>query len=207
MSDAVPPPRYESTVSPALRPGYGTGTAAGTLGVRNEAGLEAAFVGGVGISGPSQQAALTNARAILDRPEDNEQNPMFKQYRRNFVPAGGSLTEEYVEPRVKPIDLSEEERNRLKLGNAYTPTIDSPGEGNGIDPNALGSVQSKATQVLLAGPVNKDNPANAEHQNTDSTNAVNNVGGVRRFKLGVGSGAATGASPEAARGQFPRPPT
>jgi hypothetical protein len=207
MPAAVPPPRYESTVSPETRPGYGTGTAAGTLGVRNQTGLEEAFVGGVGISNDSQQTALTNARATLDRPEDNGQNPMFPQYRRNFVPAGGSLTEEYVEPRVKPIDLSEEERNRLKLGNAYTPTIDSPGEGNGIDPNALRSVQSQATQVLQAGPVNKDNPANAEHQNTDSTNAVNNVGGVRRFKLGVGSGAATGASPEAARGQFPRPPT
>lgn len=208
MPAAEPPARYESTISPATRPNYGLGgQAAGTLGVRDETGLQNAFIGGVGVTNESQQTALTTARETLDRPEDNGENPMFPQYRRNFVPAGGTLTEEYVEPRVKPIDLSPEEANRLKLGTAYTPTIASPGEGNGIDANALRSVKSEATQVLQTGPINKDNPANAEHQNTADDNSVLNVGAVRRFKLGVGSGASTVASPDGSRGQFPRPPT
>lgn len=205
------PPKYESNVSPPSRTGYGTGPAAGTLGVRNQTSLQAAFIGSP-ITAEQQRVALEEARALMARPEDfatpgaNGQNPDFPQYARNFTPTGPQATSpEYVEPRVKPIDLSEEERNRLKLGNAFTPTIASPGEGNGVDPNALRGILSTSTQVLQAGPVNLDNPANEAHSNTDALTRVTNVGAVRRFKLGVGSGATNGTSPEAARGQFPRP--
>lgn len=207
------PPKYESNVSPPSRP-FGTGPAAGTLGIRNQTSLEAAFIGGA-ITAEQQRVALENARALMARPEDfatpgaSGQNPDFPQYARNFTPTGPQATSpEYTNPRVKPVrpnDLSEEERNRLKLGNAFTPTIASPGEGNGVDPNALRGVLSTSTRVLQAGPTPLDNPANEAHSNTDALTRVTNVGAVRRFRLGVGSGATNGTSPEAARGQFPRP--
>jgi len=201
---------YESTISPDAR-SYGTPGAPETLGKRADTGLQTAFIGGFGNgSNPTQQAALENARKVLagEVKEDftgPDKNQMFPQYRRNFQPAADSP--EYENPRNKPIDLSEEERNELKLGNAYTPTIASPGEGNGIDPTKLKSIPSEATLVLRAGPLNKDNPADASHQNTDKEPSISNIGKVRRFTLGVGSGANAGTSPEAARGQFPRPPT
>lgn len=207
------PPKYESNVSPPSRP-FGTGPAAGTLGIRNQTSLEAAFIGGA-ITAEQQRVALETARAVMIRPEDfatpgaGGQNPDFPQYSRDFIPKGPQATSpEYTDPRVKPIDLSEEERNRLKLGNAFTPTIASPGEGNGVDPNALRGILSTSTRVLQAvqaGPDNLDNPANEAHSNTDALTRVTNVGAVRRFRLGVGSGATTGTSPEGARGQFPRP--
>lgn len=204
------PPKYESNVSPPSRP-LGTGPAAGTLGIRNETSLQAAFIEGA-ITAGRQLAALEAARALMVRPGDfatpgaGGQNPDFPQYSRDFIPKGPQATSpEYTEPRVKDINLSDIERNRLKLGNAFTPTIASPGEGNGVDPNALRGVLSSATQVLQAGPVNLDNPANETHVNTDALARVTNVGAVRRFRIGVGSGATNGTSPEAARGQFPRP--
>jgi hypothetical protein len=209
MPDAVPPAKYESTVSPPARPGYGAdGQAAGTLGVRDEVGLQAAFIGGVGVTSEAQQTALTTARAVMDSAADfpssgDGANPMFPQYRRNFSPVGGSLTAEYIDPRDKT--LEQPDLDALRLGNAYTPTIASPGVGHGIDATALRSVTSQATQVLRNGPVALDNPTAAAHQNTDSDAQVTNVGTVRRFKLGVGSGAST--APDGGRGQFPRPRT
>jgi hypothetical protein len=199
---ADPPPRYESTVSPPSRT-YGEGIqASGTLGVRDEVNLRDAFSDGP--IAATDDSALERARNIMNSPDVSD-NEMFPQYRRNFIPAGGErLTEEYVNVRDKNTVVV---GTGTGLGNAYTPTIASPGEGNGIDATRLRSVTSKATQVLETGPVGKDNPVAAEHQNTDSTNAVTNIGQVRRFKLGVGSGATTAGTPDGSRGQFPRPPT
>lgn len=207
------PPKYESNVSPPSRP-FGTGPAAGTLGIRNQTSLEAAFIGGA-ITAEQQRVALETARAVMIRPEDfatpgaGGQNPDFPQYSRDFIPKGPQATSpEYTDPRVKPIVLTEEERNTLKLGNAFTPTIASPGEGNGVNPNALRGILSTSTQVLQVleqGAAPLDNPANEAHRNTDALARVTNVGAVRRFRIGVGSGATTGTSPEGARGQFPRP--
>ncbi len=207
------PPKYESNVSPPSRP-FGTGPAAGTLGIRNQTSLQAAFIGSA-ITAEQQRVALEDARALMVRPEDfatpgaGGQNPDFPQYSRDFIPKGPQATSpEYTDPRVKPIVLTEEERNTLKLGNAFTPTIASPGEGNGVNPNALRGILSTSTQVLQVleqGAAPLDNPANVAHSNTDALTRVTNVGAVRRFRIGVGSGATTGTSPEGARGQFPRP--
>ena len=207
------PPKYESNVSPPSRP-FGTGPAAGTLGIRNQTSLQAAFIGSA-ITAEQQRVALEDARALMVRPEDfatpgaGGQNPDFPQYSRDFIPKGPQATSpEYTDPRVKPNVLTEEERNTLKLGNAFTPTIASPGEGNGVNPNALRGILSTSTQVLQVleqGAAPLDNPANEAHRNTDALTRVTNVGAVRRFRIGVGSGATTGTSPEGARGQFPRP--
>lgn len=214
MPNAVPPPRYESTISPETR-NFAGPRAPATLGVRDQTGLELAFGGnpsdppdatGAFITNEQQQNALTRARAVMDQTADDGANPMFPQYRRNFQPAGSQATEPLY-TNVRDKNLTADEINAAKLGTPYTPTIASPGDGHGIDPNALRSVAATPTAVLQAGAVPLDNPSNAAHQNTDSTNSVTNIGTVRRFTLGVGSGATNGSSPETARGEFPRPPT
>lgn len=205
MPIANPPSRYESTVSPEPR-NFSADGASATLGVSNTTGIANAFIGGVGATSDAQQQALIDARRIMDRAEDHGENLMFPQYRRNFIPAnktlteedGGTLTEEYKNVRNKtmsPADVA-----AAKLGTAYTPTVASPGVGHGIDPVALRSVSSVTTQVLATGPVDLDNPSAEAHQNSGQGAS----GAVRRFKLGVGSGLGNPAEP---RGQFPRPPT
>lgn len=204
MPAAVPPPVHESTVSPPTRHFAGPGSSA-HLGVRDDVGLQEAFIDAA-ITNDAQQDALTYARNLMSRPEDDGANPMFPEYRRNFLPAapaGGSLSEEYVDPRNKDSVVV---GPGTGLGNAYTPTIASPGEGHGIDPTALRSVQSKATLVLENGPTPLDNPADKTHMNTDKNNEVLTTGTVRKFRLGVGSGASMGSSMQTARGEFPRPP-
>jgi hypothetical protein len=208
----MPTIKYESTEAPTARTGYGTGAKAGTLGVRSpDATLDAAY----GQSTDPNSGALTTegkriaveASAVAALADYNGENPMFPQYRRNFVPAGGTLTAEYQNPRNK--DLSAEEIKTLKLGTAYTPTIASPGVENGVDPNGLRSVRSTATNIL-ANEVDNDgvvtvkeyNPAAPVHSNTSERGTVDNVGTVRKFKLGIGSGA--GAEPLS---QFPGQPT
>lgn len=198
---------YESTTPPDSI-STGTGPNAANLGKRNNTTLDAAFgtPNGVGevsrTTEGSQQELLRIAQQSLGNYAG--ENPMFPQYRRDFAPAGGALTEEYVDPRNK--NLSEEQVRTLKLGTPYTPTIASPGAAAGIDPSALTSVVSDINGVT-PDAAGLDNPAAPAHQNTDATNEVSNIGRVRRFKLGVGSGASNGASPATARGQFPRPLT
>ena len=199
---------YESTAAPTSFD-LGTGAGAGTLGVRSpDSALDQAF----GQSTPAEiNGALTTEAKRADLltlsaeklGSYNGENPMFPQYRRNFIPAGGTLTEEYVKPRDKT-DVPT--GTGTGLGNAYTPTIASPGAENGINPTNLRSVQSISSQVTKGAPSPLDNPSNEAHQNTDQSLTIDNVGKVRKFKLGVGSGAANGESPATARGQFPRPP-
>lgn len=208
MSDPIVP-RYESTISPAKRHFAGPG-ASRFLGVRDEEGLAAAFGGTPGatpenppnafITDVDQKQAYQRAIDIINNPADfdgPDSNPLFPQYRRNFKPAEG-FGDLYTNPRDKnSVDVE-----AAKLGTPYSPTIASPGEGNGVNPLALRSVASVSTLVLEQGAVPKDNPANEIHKNTDDQKHVDDIGQVRRFKLGVGSGATD--TPEGARGQFPR---
>jgi len=203
---------YESTEAPTARTGYGTGPKAGTLGVRSsDATLDRAY----GQSEDPNSAPLTTAgkraavlaQAQANLADYNGENLMFPQYRRDFVPAGTGITEEYEDVRNK--NLSSEQIQALKLGTPYTPTISSPGAENGVDPNGLRSVRSTSTNVLSSEvndqgqvTVPQYNPANSSHLNTSEAGDVANVGKVRKFKLGIGSGA--GADP---RGQFPGQPT
>lgn len=199
--------RYESTAAPLPFTAIGTGTAAGTLGVRSPDGaLDLAYgqttpeeINGALTTSEKRSRLLTLSAERLGNY--NGENPMFPQYRRNFIPAGGSLTEEYVRPRDKTAVPT---GTGTGLGNAYTPTIASPGVENGIDPTNLRSVQSISSQVTKQAPSPLDNPANEAHQNIGELGRTRSapVGSVRRFKLGIGSG----INVDNSRGQFPRPP-
>ena len=140
---------YESTIAPASYETLGTGPNAANLGKRNQTTLDNAFgaPNGAGeVSRTTEGSQLELLRIAREKLSDYAgENPMFQEYRRDFVPAGGTLTEEYVDPRNK--NLSKEQIQALKLGTAYTPTIASPGAAAGIDPNALTSVSSDINGV------------------------------------------------------------
>lgn len=188
---------YESTVAPTPIDVVESGGNI-NLGKRDTTGLQEAFIGGVGHTNTEQLAAYNQAMANLDGVRDIGQNPAFPQYRKNFLP-DPSFGEEYALPRDKV--MTEEEVAAAKLGTPYTPTVASPGEGNGVNPETLRSVKGAPSQVMVSGPTDLDNPSRAEHMNTDKDGQTANTGTVRRFKLGVGSGGINEA-----RGQFPRPP-
>ena len=198
---------YESTIAPESLQTLGTGPNAANLGKRNSTALALAF--DTPSAPPEGDGGAPRSSALLElarrkMAEYTGENPMFPQYRRNFVPAaaaGGTLTEEYVGVRNKT--MSPDEVNNLKLGTPYSPTIASPGVQHNLDPAGLASVASTVNGVVYShegGPLAVAlDPDSASHQNRDTDQDVTNIGSVRRFKLGVGSG---GADEVAARGQF-----
>jgi len=193
---------YESTFAPPSLT-----YSVGNLGRRSdEVTLGNAYDTPSGDAGASrttenQQTTLLNlAKATMGTY--NGENDMFPQYRRNFIPSGGSLTEEYVDVRDKntvTVGVG------TGLGSQYSPTIASPGAAAGINPTALASVSSSINGAVIDV---LDNPSNVAHQNIDSVGGVT-TGTVRRFTLGVGSGGGSTGTPTVAgaRGQFPRPLT
>jgi len=201
----MPTTRYESTEAPTGRRVYG----AGTLGQRDSAGLAAAFTRPPLPSGVSD--ALTYAIQNMENigtGTGEEPNLMFPQYRRNFVPAGGTLTQEYVLVRDKTTVTP---AAGTGLGTAYSPTIASPGEGEGINPARLRFVAGAVTAVLLDatdsnGPNPLYNPTNEAHKTRSDAGSIDNTGGVRRFKLGIASSTQTTLTENNNRGQFPGQP-
>jgi hypothetical protein len=201
---------YESTIAPAS-----IEVAAGTLGKRDSTALALAFDTPSAPpegDGGAPRSTATEQRALLDLArrkmgeytgssgDPSGNNEMFPQYRRNFIPAGGTLTEEYVGVRNKT--MSPDEVRNLKLGTPYSPTIASPGVQHKLDPAGLASVPSTVNGITYAAgtPLAEQlDPDSEMHRNRDATGAVDNVGQVRRFKIGV----ASGTSIENPRGQFP----
>lgn len=209
------PVTYENTTPPPVM----AGIAAGNLGKRSDSSLELAFDTPSGPDGAARnteggQAGLL--RIAREKMETyNGENPLFPQYRRNFVPAGGTLTEEYERVRDKSTVTT---GTGTGLGTAYSPTIASPGARDGINPGTLASVASTVNGVYdPSSPVALllDNPSNEVHQNVGDAitgrtgENVGATGRVRTFRLGVGSGG-TGAlnnSIATSVAQFPRPLT
>jgi hypothetical protein len=205
---------YESTIAPASLQTLGTGPNAANLGKRNETGLANAFDEPSALDRGGEAELLRIARQKM--AEYTGENPMFPQYRRDFVPAaaaGGTLTAEYAHVRDKnTVDLGV----GTGLGSAYSPTIASPGAQNGINPTNLASISSSINGAVIA---DFDNPNNAVHQNVGDAIAgrvappggppPGATGQVRTFRLAVGSGGAgaTNNSVATSVGQFPRPLT
>lgn len=198
---------YESTLAPnSIEVG------AGTLGKRSlEGTLGRAFGTSTGDDADASRTTNGNQLTLLNIAKTAMasyagENPMFPQYRRNFIPAsaapGATLSPEYTGVRNKTMGTTE--ISDLKLGTPYSPTIASPGAQNKLNPEGLTSVASTVNGVVYSqegGPLNVAlDPDSESHQNRDADQQVTNIGSVRRFKLGVGSG---GADEVAARGQFP----
>lgn len=198
-----PPPRliYESAIPPES-----IGVADSRLGKRSaDDVLRNAF------NRPSEAAVaeelLTISITALN--EYSGENPMFQEYRRNFIPESATtLPEAYRDVRNKN---SVQTGLGTGLGTAYSPTIASPGVAEGVSPTNLRSVSGNSSAVLVeatgaTGPNPLYNPSNEAHTNRSSEGEIINVGKVRRFKLGIVSSTTTTLDENSNRGQFPLQP-
>jgi len=161
--------------------------AAGYLGKRDHTGLQAAFVDSPILNGEYDFAAAGRAMIAY-----TGQNTDFPYYRRNFIPQDGAAAPSdptYQGVRDK-FSLTPEEITANKLGTRWSPTIASPGVGNGADPNALRSVPGLLpAEVVEESSQIARNPSNKIYTNTDIILRADRetVGTLRVFKLGVGS--------------------
>ena len=158
-----------------------------SLGRRDHAGLQAAFIDSEILNGRYDFAAAGAAMVAYAG-----ENTDFPYYRRDFIPQDGASDPSdplYQDVRNKysltPVEIAEN-----KLGTRWSPTIASPGVGNGADPNALRSVPGLLpAEVLEESSQIARNPSNTIYTNLDDTGAPDprRVGTLRVFKLGVGS--------------------
>ena len=163
--------------------------AAGYLGKRDHAGLQAAFVDSEILNGKYDFAAAGAAMVAYAG-----ENTDFPYYRRNFIPQDSGAEPSdvtYMGVRDKST-LTKEDIEANHLGSAWSPTIASPGVNNGLDAKALRSVPGLLpAEVVTPESQALRNPANAIYTNMDDTgaNERRNVGTLRVFRLGVGSAA------------------
>lgn len=189
-------PQLENSIT--ANPQFGVRTyAEGFKGNRDQTGLQEAFATSPILNGDynEEKAAaafeghgVTLGGAPLD---DNGANPDFKYYRRNFIPQDGSS--EPSDPAYQsPRDKNHVDVEGNKLGTAYSPTIASPGEGQGANPYVLRSVSGRLP-LAVDTQAERDalNPPNLINIGSDTVGSEN-VGKVRKFRLGVGSAQGNG---------------
>jgi len=193
-------PMLEDSI--AINPQFGVRTyAEGFKGNRDQTGLQQAFATSPILSGDynADKAAAAfegHGTTLGGAPlEDNGANPDFKYYRRNFIPQDGASEPSdpaYQSPRDKnavPVGTG------TGLGTGYSPTIASPGEGEGTN---YAGVRSVSGRLPLAVDTDAErqalNPPRYINVASDGTPDVRTVGTVtdgrgnlRRFRLGVGS--------------------
>lgn len=154
------------------------GAANPNLGKRDQTGLQAAFTTSPLLNGEYQE--YDQAAAVFETYTG--ENTDFPMYRRNFHPTGDSRPE-YQDGRSKT--MTTEQLESTKLGTPYSPTVMSPGAGNGFEYSALHSVPG--LRPAAVGPDSNVDPNAAKYQNVDSSGHIDDAGRVRFFKLGVGS--------------------
>lgn len=158
-----------------------------SLGRRDHAGLQAAFIDSEILNGRYDFAAAGAAMVAYAG-----ENTDFPYYRRDFIPQDGAAAPSdptYQGVRDK-FSLTPDDIIANHLGSRWSPTIASPGVGNGVDPNQLRSVQGLLpAEVIEESSQIARNPANAIYTNLDDTGSPirSRVGTLRVFKLGVGS--------------------
>ena len=158
-----------------------------SLGRRDHAGLQAAFIDSEILNGRYDFAAAGAAMVAYAG-----ENTDFPYYRRDFIPQ--DIDAEPSDPTYRGVrdkfSLTPDDIIANRLGSRWSPTIASPGVGNGADPNQLRSVQGLLpAEVIEESSQIARNPANAIYTNLDDTGSPtrSRVGTLRVFKLGVGS--------------------
>lgn len=184
MSSTV---KYESIdMNPEFGPRDYSRGGAPFLGKRSQSNLQLAFG-----SSPVLSGEYTAEQAAVILGTYNGENTLqgFGMYRRDFRPdpAAGEI---YSDPRNKattptgPGGLP---------ATPYSPNTASPGEGNGVNPTLVRNV-APGLVPNGARPQEQLNPANGEFLGRDVNGSVDNIGKVRKFKLGVGSATARATS-------------
>lgn len=159
----------------------------GNAGQRNETSLKNAFKNSP-IYKQTPSVFISDAKTKFS--SYNKENTSFRMYNRNFIPDG---TEGVEYQNVRDKNLIPTAMGDLgKPATPFSPNVASPSvpEGTlfaGVNQitNSVKGLNITENQLITA--INELNPINSNYKNLDSLNHNDDVGGVRRFTLGVGS--------------------
>lgn len=181
--------RYETADSdecPAKA--YKGPSGAGKAGQRNDISLRSAFRNSpIYLVAPS--VFISDAKTKFSSYD--RENASFRMYNRNFIPDGTEGVE-YRNVRDKNLP-SKQLGDSGRPATPFSPNVASPTVPEGTLFVGVNQVQHVATGSIgingqpLSVVVSELNPINSNYKNLDSLSHNNDVGGVRRFTLGVGS--------------------
>lgn len=180
-------PRYE-VPDPAACPRrqYGGLGGEGLAGQRNDISIKAAFA-----NSPIYKAAIVpfyNAAKNTFSTYNGENLSGLQMYRRDFAPdPEGGVEYEAVRDKNMP---SAELGALGKPATPFSPNIASPIVPEGtlfIGASQITNAVSGIGVAVLAAKLAELNPISDNYKNLDSFGHKNDIGGVRRFKLGIGS--------------------
>lgn len=185
-------PRYE-TSDPAACPaksyqGASVASGEGQAGQRNDTSIKAAFS-----NSPIYKVAAVPfynaAKNTFSTYNGENVSGRLQMYRRDFQPdpAAGVDYEAVRDKNMPPSQLG----GLGKPATPFSPNLASPVVPEGtifigasqITTNAVSGIGA----TVLATKLAELNPINPDYQNLDSLGHKNDIGGVRRFVLGIGS--------------------
>ena len=182
-------PRYETSDPAECRAKAYQGPAGeGKAGQRNDTSIKAAFKN----SPIYRQTAVPFYNEAKNKFSTyNGENVSYElaMYRRDFKPnevAGVA----YASPRDKNMPSDQLLGGLGKPATPFSPNIASPNVPEGtlfIGASQITDVVSGIGATVLATKLAELNPTNTIYQNLDSILHTNDIGGVRRFVLGIGS--------------------
>lgn len=160
---------------------------AGKAGQRNETSLRSAFRNSpIYLVAPS--VFISDAKTKFS--SYNKENTSFRMYNRNFIPDGteGVEYQNVRDKNLPSIQLGDSGRPATPFSpNVASPTVPEGTLFAGVNQitNSVKGLNISEGQLTTA--INELNPINSNYKNLDSLSHNNDVGGVRRFTLGVGS--------------------
>lgn len=180
-------PRYEtSDPTECPRRDYGGPSGEGMAGQRNDVSLKAAFK-----NSPIYRQTATpfynEAKNKFSTYNGENVSSGLRMYRRDFQPnpEGG------VEYRAVRDKTTTQIGATGLPATPFSPNIASPNVPEGtlfIGASQITDVVSGIGATVLTTKLAELNPTNTIFQNLDSIQHSNDIGGVRRFVLGIGSG-------------------
>ncbi len=182
-------PRYE-VPDPSLCPprDYGGPAGEGLAGQRNDTSIKAAFA-----NSPIYKSATVSfydaARNKFSTYNGENVSGRLPMYRRDFAP-DPSAGVEYQAVRDKAMTTVYLRGGRGNPATPFSPNIASPTVTEGelfIGASQITNAVSGIDVAVLTTKLAELNPINNDYKNLDSTGHKNDIGGVRRFTLGIGS--------------------
>ena len=181
-------PRYE-VPDPAACPRrqYGGPDGEGLVGQRNDTSIKAAFA-----NSPIYKVDTVQfydaAKNKFSTYNGENVSGRLEMYRRDFQPdpAAGVEYQAVRDKNMLPSQLG----GLGKPATPYSPNIASPVVPEGTIFTGVSQITNAVSGIeatVLATKLAELNPIDNDYKNRDSSGRTNDIGGVRRFTLGVGS--------------------